>query len=92
MAGKKIEYPAAVNPPKWEKADAAALQALAAGNASKEQQQRALNWIIYDCCGTYDLDYRPDPREHAAISGKRMIGLNIVTLLKVKLGILSDKN
>lgn len=92
MAAKKIEYPAAVTPPKWDKADAAALQALASGTATADQQQRALNWIIYDACGTYNLDYRPDPREHAAVSGKRMIGLSIVTLLKVKLGMLPDKN
>lgn len=92
MAGKKIEYPAAVTPPKWEKADAAAIQALAVGNASAEQQQRALNWIIYDACGTYDIDYRPDPQEHAAVSGKRMVGLHILSLLKLKLGMLPDKN
>jgi hypothetical protein len=87
---KKIEYPAAVAPPEWDKHDAAALQALAAGTASADQQQRALNWIIYKACGTYDLDYRPDPREHAAVSGKRMVGLSIITLIKVKLGMLPD--
>lgn len=92
MSTKKIDYPAAVAPPKWDKADAAALQALAVGTASAEQQQRALNWIIYNACGTYDLDYRPDQREHAAVSGKRMVGLHILTLLKLKLGMLPDKN
>lgn len=89
---KAIAYPAAVEPAKWDKLDAIALQALAGGTATADQQQRALNWIIYSACGTYDLDYRPDPREHAAVSGKRMVGLHIVTLLKVKVGMLPNKN
>jgi len=70
-------------PPAWEPADASALQALARGDASPDQQQRALNWIIYDACGTYDLDYRPDARDHAFVSGRRFVGLELVKLLKV---------
>jgi hypothetical protein len=89
---KKIEYPAAVEPAKWNKADAAALQALAQGVASADQQQRALNWIVYEACGTYEEDYRPDPRDHAFVSGKRRVGLQILTLIKVKLGVLPDNN
>ena len=91
MAGKKVVLPVE-EPAKWDKPDAAALQALAAGTATAEQQQRALNWIIYDACGTYEMDYRPDPRDHAFISGKRRVGLQIVTLIKLKLGVLPDKH
>ena len=77
------ELPPAVAPADWTPADAAALKALARGDATTEQQQRALNWIIYDACGTYEVDYRPDPREHAMVSGKRHVGLQIVKLIKM---------
>lgn len=80
---KIVVHPSADYPSNWEVADAGAIQALAQGTASKEQQQRALNWIIYSACGTYDSDYRPDQREHAFVSGKRNVGLQIVKLTKV---------
>lgn len=81
-----VYYPSPVAPPAWELPDASALQALARGEATPEQQQRALNWIIHNACGTYDLDYRPDPRDHAAVSGRRFVGLEIVKLIKLNLG------
>jgi hypothetical protein len=83
---QRIQYPAAVAPPAWELADASALQALVRGEADALQQQRALNWIINTACGTYDLDYRPDPRDHAFVSGKRFVGLELVKLLKINTG------
>lgn len=88
---RKVELPAAVEPAAWDLPDASALQALAKGEASPEQQQRALNWIIYNACGTYEVDYRPDSREHAFVSGKRNVGLQIVKLIKVRLGALTGK-
>jgi hypothetical protein len=63
-----------------------ALQKLAEGEATKEQQQAALRWIIYNACGTYDLEYRQDPRDHAFCSGRRFVGLEIVKMLKVATG------
>ena len=92
MALKKVMLPVE-EPAKWDKADAAAVQALASGIATADQQQRALNWIIYEACGTYELDYRPDARDHAFVSGKRRVGLQIISLIKLKLGLLpADKN
>ena len=38
-------------PPKWDVPDAGALQALARGDASPAQQQRALDWIVTAACG-----------------------------------------
>lgn len=86
---KKLEAPAAFAPIDWDLPDAAALQALSAGTATPEQQKRALNWIVYKACGTYDLDYRPDDREHAFTSGRRFVGLECVKLLKINTGALS---
>ena len=89
MAVKKVSLPVE-EPAKYAKADVAALQALVAGVATADQQQRALNWIIYEACGTYEVDYRPDPRDHAFVSGKRRVGLQIISLIKFKLGMLPD--
>ena len=83
---KKIEPPSALTPTPWEPADATALQALANGTADSGQQQRALNWIIYKATGVYDVDYRPDEREHCVMAGKRMVGLEIIKMLKLNVG------
>jgi hypothetical protein len=80
---KSIIPPPPYAPPPWDVADAAALQALAKGQATELQQQRALNWIIYQATATYDLEYRPDSRDHAFASGRRFAGLEIVKLLKI---------
>lgn len=85
---KTIEEPVAYLPPEWDPADAGALQALARGEATKDQQQRALNWIIYNAAGTYDLEYRSDPRAHAFVSGRRFVGLQLIKLIKLKLNAL----
>ena len=85
---KIVKHISADFPANWEVADASAMQALANGTASKEQQQRALNWVIYSATGTYDSDYRPDPREHAFVSGKRNVGLQIIKLISIKTSML----
>jgi len=84
MAKSKIVvHPSADFPANWEVADAAAFQALVNGNASEAQQKRAINWLLYNATGVYDSDYRPDPREHAFVSGKRNVGLQVIKLLHV---------
>lgn len=87
----RIEYPAAVTPSKWELADASAIQAVVKGEASPEQQRRAMNWIIYNCAAVNDLEYRPDQRDHAFVSGKRFVGLEIITLIKINVGAFRKK-
>lgn len=82
----RLEAPAAFTPPPWDLPDASALQALLRGDANEQQQKRALDWIIKSACGTYDLDYRPDAREHAFVSGRRFVGLEIVKLLHINIG------
>ena len=87
--GKIISEPLPYAPPPYELADASALQALARGDATAEQQQRALVWVINSAAGTYDVEYRNDPRDHAFVSGRRFVGLAIVKLVKLNLGALS---
>lgn len=69
-------------PAPYDIADFTAIQAVMRGEADSAQQQRALNWIIMSACGTYDLEYRADPRDHAFVSGRRFVGLQIVKMLK----------
>lgn len=92
MAVKKLnDQPSPILPPEWDKADVSAMQALALGKATPEQQQRALNWIIYGAANTYDLDYRTEPRDHAFVSGRRFVGLQIIKLIKLNLMAISGK-
>lgn len=82
-------------PPSFEPADAAAIQALAKGSASADQQRRALDWIIHQAAGTYDLAYRPGGEEGARDTtlalGRQFVGQQIVKLLNIKIGLLPPR-
>ena len=86
MTQKKFVEPPASSPALWEIPEAAAIQALAHGTATADQQRRALEWIVNNACGTYDSEYRSNDREHAYTSGRRFVGLQIVKLTKLNLG------
>lgn len=82
MKDKPSEW---LNPP-FEIADATALQALAIGQADEHQQIRAMKWIIENAAGTYRPSYRSGQageRDTVFCEGRRNVGLQIVTLLKV---------
>ena len=83
--------PLPYTPAEYELADATALQALSQGTASEGQQKAALKWIIDNAAGTYDLEYRSDQRDHAFVSGRRFVGLQIVKMLKLNTAILAGK-
>ena len=83
--------PVPYEPAKYEVADAAAIQALLRGDASGQQQQRALAFIINEIAGTYDLEYRTNERDHAFASGRRFVGLQLVKMTKLNLAALKDK-
>jgi hypothetical protein len=73
-------------PVEWEPADIAAIQALVRGDASPEQQRRAVDYIINDIAGTYDMSYRPDSeRDSVFAEGKRYVGLQLVKAIKLNL-------
>lgn len=79
---KKI--PAEYAPAEFKKADVVALQALMLGTADKDQQKRALNFIINQVCKTYDLPYRPgDTHATSFALGRAFAGQQIVHLLKL---------
>ena len=72
-------------PAAYEEADVAALQALQRGEATPEQQKRAIEWVVNNAAGTYDLEYRTEARDHAFCSGRRFVGLQVVKMLKLNL-------
>lgn len=65
-----------------------AIQALQRGDASAEQQQHALKWIVEVAAATYDMPYRPggeDGRRDTDFAcGRAFVGHNIVKMLKLK--------
>jgi hypothetical protein len=91
MSAKKVQQKDVFLPVEYDLPAVAALQAVMAGTATPDQQQRAMTWIIYKACGTYDLDYRTEPRDHAFASGRRFVGLQIVKLMKLNKAILKEK-
>lgn len=90
-AKQKNEEHASWKPAKYTDADVHAMQALAKGSASADQQKRALRWIIEDAAGTYDMHYRPGPegaRDTDFALGRCFVGQQVVKLMKLKVGLL----
>lgn len=73
-------------PAKWDESHAAAIQALARGDANAFQQQHALKYIVETLAGTYDVSYRAESeRDTCFAEGKRHVGLQIVKLSTIDL-------
>lgn len=76
-------------PTNYVAADVSAIQALERGEATPDQQKRALNWIIVHAAKTYDQSYRPGTegqRDTDFAEGKRYVGNEIVKMLKLEPG------
>ena len=94
-ARQAVEDHAPWKPPAYDNADAAAIQALVKGNATADQQKRAIDWIVTKACGTYDFPYRPGAqdgdRDTCIAIGKMFVGQQIVKLMKLKIGLLTTR-
>lgn len=66
------------------------MQALQRGDATPDQQRRALHFIVHSLCGTYDATYFPDARDSDFAQGKRWVGLQLVKLLNLALSRLKE--
>ena len=85
--------PQAWTPAPYELADLTSVQAVANGTADEQQQKRALDWIIKQVCGTYEMTYRPESdRDTAFAEGRRFAGLQIVKALHINSGLLRKDN
>lgn len=67
-------------PPPYELADISAVQALARGDATPEQQQRVLKWVIERAAGAYEFNYYPTDRDTAFALGRSFVGQQLVKL------------
>lgn len=72
-------------PAPYDLPDVAAVQALQRGDASPEQQQRVLRWVIEHAAGTYEFNFYPTDRETAFALGREFVGQQLVKLLKLDL-------
>jgi hypothetical protein len=84
------------HPPSYDRADAQAIQHLAAYAAGQETQpptpqtvKIALDWIINHAAATYDNGFLPDDpggRIAAFMDGRQFVGQQIVKLMKINVG------
>lgn len=78
----------------WDIADAAAIQACVRGDATPDQQKRAIDWIVNNAAGTYEEPYRPGgsegDRDTAYALGRVFVGRQIVKLSSVPLSRLRE--
>lgn len=80
----QVKASSAWDPAPWEDHHVFALQGLAAGTASPEQQKAALKWIIEGACGHNDWAYRPaSERDTAMFLGRQFVAKQIVKLLNL---------
>ena len=69
-------------PPEATKPEWAAIKALYAGEATKEQQALFLGWMV-KATGINELEFRPSDRDASAFAGgKRFVGQLFFTLAK----------
>lgn len=81
-------------PPDYNDAHVTALQALSRGEANEKEQKRALDWIINNCAGTYELSFRSDQdggdRETAFAEGRRFVGMQVVKMVNMAPAVLQQ--
>lgn len=86
MARKKNLEPVYLPPPADTKVRAA-IRRLARGEATKDQQMLALNWIITRAAYTYDFHFRPSEdggeRDTAFALGRAFVGQQIVKIINM---------
>lgn len=70
-------------------ADASALRACANGAADRDQQIRAIRWIIEQGAAAYQLSYRPTDRDTAFAEGRRAVGLRLVAIINMPADLLA---
>ncbi len=82
-------------PVNYVKADAAALQAMKRGEATPDQQVRAMEFILGPVCERNGMSFRPGglegDRETAFAEGKRFAANQIVKIVNTPLSKIKDE-
>lgn len=79
-------------PADYDLADVTAIQALCNGAANKEQQIRAITWIVERVCEFNGLPFFPsEPDSSAFATGKFFVGQQINKLYKLNINSLKEK-
>lgn len=69
--------------------DVAAVQAIAMGTATPDQQINGMNWIVRTACMTYDETFHPESeRASAFMQGRRFVGLKLVLMFNASVNAL----
>lgn len=79
-------------PPPYDVADVASIQALQRGDATEDQQKRALKWIIESAAGAYEFQFYPTDRETAFALGRGFVGQQLVKMLRLNTSALRGKD
>jgi hypothetical protein len=70
------------HPPDYDAIDVSAIEAVAKGVASADQQQRAVRAILEKFCRIYDQTYFADSESNTLYAqGMRGVGLNLVSVI-----------
>lgn len=78
--------------PRYELPDVAALQAISKGEASAEQQVRALKWILNGACMVQEWAFVEGQRQTDVALGRQMAGQMIYGLLKLPMSELRKRD
>jgi hypothetical protein len=85
-----------VGPGLLNKADALAIKMVAIGEATPDQQKRAIDAIVGRIACAYELSFRADDhggtRETDFGEGKRFVGLQLLKLINTQLDILTGED
>ena len=92
MATKATRAQGPQIPPPYDLPDVSAIQALHRGDATPDQQQRALKWIVERAAGAYEFNYYPTDRDTSFALGRAFVGQQVVKLLKLSLAELNHKS
>jgi hypothetical protein len=95
MAKRELKLFEPWAPPELTLPEVAAIKAVAQGNASPDQQKRAMRTIIEKLADTYQETFCPGEdgeRNSAYAQGKRRVGLMLVTYINAPLKNFKDPN
>ena len=76
---------------KINKANAAAIKAVWEGNASEQQQQRAMMFIFNDISGMANEPFMPNDRDTSFYLGKQNVGRVLMYLKNANIGDFKDE-